>query len=308
LRRYVAKRIALAIPNLFLMSVIIFFILRILPGDPVRTMLAGTAASTEQVEQIRHSLGLDRPIYIQYLDFVGNALRGDLGRSIITKRTVTSEVRAQFPSTLGLAVTGMAIALVIGVCSGVLAAVHQRTWIDSVSMGVALLGISMPSFWLALLLLYLFSFKLGWLPAVGVGGWKHLVLPAFVLGIAEAAIIARLVRASMVEVLRREYIVVARAKGQRECLVLIRHALRNALIPVVTTIGLEFGFLLGGAVVIESVFARPGVGRLTVESILARDFPVVQGTVLFVAALFVVINLVVDISYAWLDPTIRYDD
>jgi peptide/nickel transport system permease protein len=306
-QRYVLRRLALAIPNLILISLIVFVIMRVLPGDPVRTMLAGTPTSGDQIEQIRQSMGLNDPLYLQYAHFVGDALQGDLGRSLITKRSVTGEIVDQFPSTLILTLAGLAVAILVGVLFGIIAAIKKGSWIDAAGMGVALIGVSMPSFWLGLLLLFLFSFKLGWFPAVGAGGWKHLVLPAIVLGVGEAAIIARLVRASMVEVLRQEYVAVARAKGLRESIVVTRHALRNALIPLVTTLGLEFGFLLGGAVVLESVFARPGLGRLTVEAILARDFPVVQGAVLFVATLYIIVNILIDVSYAWLDPRIRLD-
>lgn len=307
MQRYVLRRLALAIPNLILISLIVFVIMRVLPGDPVRTMLAGTPTSGDQIEQIRQSMGLNDPLYLQYAHFVGDALQGDLGRSLITKRSVTGEIVDQFPSTLILTLAGLAVAILVGVLFGIIAAIKKGSWIDAAGMGVALIGVSMPSFWLGLLLLFLFSFKLGWFPAVGAGGWKHLVLPAIVLGVGEAAIIARLVRASMVEVLRQEYVAVARAKGLRESIVVTRHALRNALIPLVTTLGLEFGFLLGGAVVLESVFARPGLGRLTVEAILARDFPVVQGAVLFVATLYIIVNILIDVSYAWLDPRIRLD-
>jgi ABC-type dipeptide/oligopeptide/nickel transport system permease component len=306
-QRYVLRRLALAIPNLILISLIVFVIMRVLPGDPVRTMLAGTPTSGDQIEQIRQSMGLNDPLYLQYAHFVGDALQGDLGRSLITKRSVTGEIVDQFPSTLILTLAGLAVAILVGVVLGIIAAIKKGSWFDAAGMGVALIGVSMPSFWLGLLLLFLFSFKLGWFPAVGAGGWKHLVLPAIVLGVGEAAIIARLVRASMVEVLRQEYVAVARAKGLRESIVVTRHALRNALIPLVTTLGLEFGFLLGGAVVLESVFARPGLGRLTVEAILARDFPVVQGAVLFVATLYIIVNILIDVSYAWLDPRIRLD-
>jgi peptide/nickel transport system permease protein len=303
--RYIGQRLALAIPNLFLISIVVFVIMHILPGDPVKIMLAGTPVSGEQVEKLREELGLNRPLYVQYLDFIGGAVHGDLGRSLTTKRTVSSEIASQFPSTLALTTAGMGIAILIGLVSGVIAATRQGTWADAASMGLALIGVSMPSFWLALLMLYLFSFKLRWLPATGVGGWRHLLIPAIVLGVGEAAIIARLVRASMVEVLRQDYVRVARAKGLRERPVVIGHALRNALIPVITVLGLQYAFLLGGAVVVETVFGRPGIGRLAVEAILAKDFPVVQGTVLFTATIYVVVNLLVDLSYAWLDPRVR---
>jgi ABC-type dipeptide/oligopeptide/nickel transport system permease component len=305
--RFVGRRLALAVPNLFLISLIVFVIMHVLPGDPVKVMLAGTPVSGEQVEQLRAQLGLDDPLYVQYWRFVSGAVQGDLGRSITTKRTVSSEILSQFPATLQLTAAGMAVAVLLGLVSGVIAAIRQGTWVDAASMGLALIGISMPSFWLALLLLFLFSFKLGWVPATGAGGWRHLLLPAFVLGVGQAAIIARLVRASMVEVLRQDFVRVARAKGLRERPVIMGHALRNALLPVVTVLGLQYAFLLGGAVVIETVFGRPGIGRLSVDAILAKDFPVVQGTVLFTAGIYVLVNLLVDLSYAWIDPRVRDD-
>jgi peptide/nickel transport system permease protein len=304
---YIERRLVLSIPILVLISAVVFVIMHILPGDPVRTMLAGQPVSGEIIEQLREEYGLNDPLLVQYGHFVGDALRGDLGHSIKTKQPVTEAILQQFPSTLQLTLAGMAVAIVIGVISGVVAATHQGSWIDAASMFFALLGVSMPSFWLALLLLFLFSFKLGWFPAVGVGSWKHLVLPAIVLGVGEAAIIARLVRTSMVEVMRQEYVTVARAKGLAYRTVVYRHALRNAMIPVITVLGLQYGYLLGGAVVIETVFARQGIGRLAVDAILAKDFPMVQGTVLFAAAIYVLVNLVVDISYAWFDPRIHYE-
>lgn len=305
--RFVGQRLALAVPNLLLISLLVFAIMHVLPGDPVKIMLAGTPVSGDQVERLREELGLNDPLWVQYLRFVTGAVHGDLGRSLTTKRTVAGEIAGQFPATLELTTAGMAVALLIGLGSGVLAATRQGTWVDAASMGLALLGVSMPSFWLALLLLFLFSFDLGWFPATGTGGWRHLVLPAVVLGVGEAAVIARLVRASMVEVLRQDFVRVARAKGLRERPVVVGHALRNALIPVVTVLGLQYAFLLGGAVVVETVFGRPGIGRLAVEAILAKDFPVVQGTVLFTAAVYVAVNLLVDLSYAWLDPRVRDD-
>ncbi|MGH2548922.1 MAG: nickel ABC transporter permease [Thermomicrobiales bacterium] len=303
--RYIQQRVLLAIPNLVLISMIVFFVMRIVPGDPVSNMLAQTPASGEQVEQLRESLGLNDPLVLQYVHFSVDALQGDLGNSIQTKRSVTSEIWSQFPTTLWLTLCGLAVALVMGVPIGIASALKKGSWLDAALMTVALIGVSIPSFWLALIALSVFSFNLGWFPATGIGGWKHMVLPALVLGIGEASIIARMVRTSMVEVLRQEYVVVARAKGLRNRLVVGRHALRNALIPVITALGMEFGYLIGGAVVLETVFARPGIGRLIVDGILERDYPIVQGAVLFVAVLYIVINIVVDVSYAWLDPRIR---
>jgi peptide/nickel transport system permease protein len=304
--RYLQRRLVLAVPILFLISAIVFFVMHILPGDPVKSMLAGQPVSTEIIEQLREQYGLNDPVHVQYLRFLGNAITGDLGTSIATKRPVTTEILDQLPYTIALTLAGMGIAMAIGIVSGVLAATRRGTWIDATSMFFALLGVSMPSFWLALLLIFTFSFRLHWFPAVGADTWKHLVLPALVLGVGEAAIIARLVRASMVEVLRQEYVVVARAKGLTQRNVVLRHALRNALIPVVTVLGLQFGYLLGGAVIVETAFSRPGVGRLAVEAILAKDFPMVQGVVLFSAVIYVLINIAVDISYSLLDPRIQY--
>lgn len=304
---YIERRLVFSIPILFLISVVVFSIMHILPGDPVKIMLAGQPVSGETVELLRKEYGLDKPLHRQYLSFLGGAVTGDLGNSIKTKRPVLDEIITQFPDTLQLTLAGMAIAIVIGVTSGVIAALRQGTWVDAGSMIMALIGVSMPSFWLSLLLLLLFSFRLKWLPSVGAASWQHLILPAFVLGVAQAGVIARLVRANMVEVLRQEYVTVARAKGLAERGVIVRHALRNALIPVVTVLGLQFGFLLGGAVIVETVFARPGIGRLAVDSILAKDYPMVQGVVLFSAVVYVLVNLIVDISYAWLDPRIHYE-
>jgi ABC-type dipeptide/oligopeptide/nickel transport system permease component len=303
--RYIQQRVLLAIPNLVLISIIVFFVMRLVPGDPVSAMLAQTPASGEQVDQLKESLGLNDPLVVQYFHFAVDALQGDLGDSIQTKRSVTSEIWSQFPTTLWLTLCGLAVALVMGIPIGIASALKKGSWLDAALMTVALIGVSIPSFWLALIALSVFSFNLGWFPATGIGGWKHMVLPALVLGIGEASIIARMVRTSMVEVLRQEYVVVARAKGLRNRLVVGRHALRNALIPVITALGMEFGYLIGGAVVLETVFARPGIGRLIVDGILERDYPIVQGAVLFVAVLYIVINIVVDVSYAWLDPRIR---
>jgi ABC-type dipeptide/oligopeptide/nickel transport system permease component len=303
--QFIQRRVLLAIPNLVLISLIVFIIMRIVPGDPVSAMLAQTPASAERIAELREQMGLNESLPRQYLTFVTNALRGDLGTSIKSKQPVTEEIWDQFPTTLWLTLSGLAVALVIGVPIGIMAAIRRGTWSDTLLMMLALVGVSIPGFWLALILLSIFSFNLGWFPAVGLGGWRHMVLPAVVLGIGEASIIARLVRTSMVEVLRQEYVMVARAKGLRESIVVGRHTLRNALIPVVTAIAMDFGFLLGGAVVLETVFARPGLGRLTVDAIIERDYPVVQGVILFVAVLYIAINILVDVSYAWIDPRIR---
>ena len=287
-------------------ATIVFFMMRILPTDPAKMMLYETGASSADIEKLRHQLGLDEPIYVQYVRFLGDVARGDFGQSFYTKQTVTSMLVQQLPATLQLAVAGLVVSTLLGVVLGVLAAMRQGSWFDTVCMVFALTGVSMPSFWLGLMLIFFLSLKIQLLPSVGTGGLNHLILPAFTLGLGGAGIVARLVRSSMLEVMRQEYVVTARAKGLSERRVTIGHSLRNALIPAVTIIGLQFGYLLGGTVVVESVFARQGIGRLAVTAITGRDFNVIQGWALFVAVVYIVVNLLVDISYAWLDPRVRY--
>jgi ABC-type dipeptide/oligopeptide/nickel transport system permease component len=304
---YIARRLLQAIVVLFGVSVLVFSMVYLLPGDPVLTMLGDqTAVSGDVVVNARHQLGLDRPAPLQYGHFLIHALQGDLGRSWRSNQAVTTIILSQLPATLQLTVAGLGLAILIGVVLGLIAAVRQNSWTDNLSMVLALIGVSMPSFWLGLLLIFLFSLRLGWVPATGYGGIQRLILPAFTLGLQAAAIIARLVRSSVLEVLRQEYIMTARAKGLAEFRVLVRHALRNALIPVVTVVGLQFGGLLGGAVIIETVFARQGIGRIAVTAINNKDFPLIQGIVLFAAVVYTLVNLATDIVYAWLDPRIRY--
>ena len=291
---------------LFGVATIVFFLMRILPTDPAKMMLYETGASASDIAQLRRQLGLDQPIYIQYLHFLFDIVRGNFGQSFYTKQQVTTMLLQQMPATLELAVAGLFVSTVLGGTLGVLAAIRQGSWIDTVSMVFALTGVSMPSFWLGLMLIFFLSLKVQLLPSVGTGGIKHLILPAFTLGIGGAGIVARLIRSSMLEVMRQEYVVTARAKGLSERRVTIGHSLRNALIPAVTIIGLQFGYLLGGTVVVETVFARQGIGRLAVTAITGRDFNVIQGWALFVAVVYIVVNLLVDISYAWLDPRVRY--
>ncbi|MCC7354615.1 MAG: ABC transporter permease [Anaerolineae bacterium] len=305
--RFAAQRLVQAIPVLVGVSIAVFGVLYLLPGDPVSAMLAGSGASAETIAGLRRQLGLDEPVPVQYLRFLAHALQGDLGRSFTQNRPVTALIWEQFPHTLALAAAALLIGVTLGFGLGIVAAVRHKTWIDTVSMAVTLLGISMPQFFLGLVLIFIFSYRLGWFPVTGQGGLARLVLPATVLGLGSATLIARLVRASMLDVLRQDYLVTARSKGLPEKVVILRHALRNALIPVVTVLGLQIGWLLGGAVVTEVVFARPGIGRLLVDAILAQDFPLVQGTVLFVVFIYVVVNLFVDVSYAIIDPRIRYD-
>ncbi|MCS7173241.1 MAG: ABC transporter permease [Armatimonadetes bacterium] len=302
---YVLKRLLLAFPVLLGVSVVVFATLRLIPGDPAQIM-AGQAATQEVVEEIRRSLGLDQPLPVQYLYFLRNILRGDLGRSLFSGAPVVEELGQRFPRTVRLAMASMALAALIGIPAGIVAATRRLSWVDTLVMVLALAGVSMPVFWLGLNLILVFSVRLGWLPAFGHETWRHLVLPSLTLGTASAAVIARMTRSSMLEVLGQDYIRTARAKGLLERAVVYRHALRNALIPVVTILGLQLGTLLSGAVLTETVFAWPGIGRLLVEAVLARDYPVVQGTVLLIATTFVVLNLLVDILYALLDPRIRY--
>jgi len=303
---YVRTRLTLAIPVLLGVSIAVFAMLRLLPGDPAQIMLAESGASAERVAALRQQLGLDDPLPVQYGRFLMGALRGDLGRSILSNRPVTQEIAGQLPSTIELTLAAMAVAIGIGVPLGLLAATHHNGPLDLGAMALALGGVSMPSFWLGVLLILLFSLRLGWLPATGQGGIERLILPAFTLGFGAAAIIARLVRSSVLEVLRHEYVTTARAKGLSPRVVLLRHALKNALIPVVTIVGLQFGALLAGTVVIETVFSRPGVGRMVVNAILVKDFPVAQGAILIIATTYVLANLIVDLLYAWLDPRVRY--
>jgi peptide/nickel transport system permease protein len=303
---YVGKRVAATIPVLLGVSLLVFSMLQLVPGDPVQLMLSEFQTSPEQIARLRSQLHLNDPLPIQFGRFVWDALHGDLGTSIRTRRPVTSEIADNLPATLQLASTGLLVAALLGVTLGVVAATHQQSWLEVGSMLLALLGVSVPSFWLGLLLIFLVSLRLRLLPATGGGDLQHLILPALTLGLGAAAILARLTRSSMLEVLRQEYVTTARAKGLREWAVIGRHALKNALIPVVTIFGLQFGQLLAGTVVVETVFARPGLGRLIVDGILNKDFPMVQGVVLVVAVSYVLVNLLVDLLYAVLDPRIRY--
>jgi ABC-type dipeptide/oligopeptide/nickel transport system permease component len=302
---YVGRRILAVVPVLFGVTLAVFSMLFLVPGDPVKIMLAEFVTTPDQIAQMRAQLHLDEPVLKQYGRFVGNALRGDLGVSIRSRRPVAAEITENIGSTGQLALASMLVAIGLGVPLGLVAALGRNSWLDVAAMVVALLGVAMPSFWLGFLLIFVFSLHLGWLPATGGGDLPHLVMPAVALGMIAAAIIARLTRSSMLEVLGQDYVRTARAKGLGSGSVVVRHALRNALIPVVTVFGLQFGNLLAGAVIVETVFSRPGLGRLIVGGILAKDVPLVQGTVLFVAAAYVLINVVVDVAYAYVDPRIR---
>ena len=302
---YVIRRLLLAIPVLIGVSILVFAIIRFIPGDPARA-IAGVHATPEFIEQVRRELLLDEGLHLQYYVYMSKILKGDLGRSTFSRRPVTVELAQRFPNTLVLAATAMVIASIIGISAGVVSATRRYSLFDNFSMLAALVGVAAPVFWLGVMFQLLFSVQLGWLPSGGIGTWKHIVLPALTLGLATAALLARITRSSMLEVLGQDYITTARSKGLVERVVINKHAFKNALIPVVTVIGLQFGTLLGGAVLTETVFSWPGIGRLMVDSILARDYPVVQGAVLLLAVFFVMINLVVDIIYAFLDPRISY--
>ncbi len=303
---YVIKRLFSMIPVLVGISILLFFMLRMLPGDPAQ-VLAGQMASPEEIETIRKQLGLDRPVYEQYLSYLGRLVRLDLGRSARTQNPVIEEIWARLPNTALLAVVAIGLACLFGIPAGVISAVRPYTWVDYVVTMGALFGISMPVFWLGLMLVVVFAVVLRWLPAGGTGSWQHVVLPSVTLASFVVAFIARMTRSTMLETLSLDYISTARSKGLKEEVVVIKHALKNALIPIVTVVGLQFGLLLGGAVLTETVFAWPGIGRLIVDSILARDYPVIQGTILIFGLLYILVNLAVDILYVVIDPRIRYE-
>jgi len=282
-----------------------FFAIRLLPGDPATVIISQGGGSAKDIAQLRERLGLDEPLPVQYGRFLGRLVQGDLGTSLVSHRPVSDAIAEQLPHTLALATSATLLSVVLGVSMGVLAATHQGTWVDQLCITLAILGVSLPILLSGLLLILLFSLVLGWLPATGQGSWRHLVMPALVLSMASLGTIARLVRTQMLEVLPQDYVSVARAKGVSERAILWRHALRNALIPVITIIGLQFGALLGGTVVTESLFSRRGLGRLVVDAISWKDYPLVQGVVILGAAIYVIVNFLVDISYGLLDPRIR---
>ena len=302
---YIIRRILVAIPTVFFIILLVFLSLRLAPGDPPAA-LAPPDARPEAIEAIRRELGLDYPLHSQFFRFLTGVLRGDLGLSFRTKRPVVLEIMDRYPATLELAGLSLLLATIVGISAGVVAATTHNSLFDNASMVVALFGISAPVFWIGLMLMLVFSVQLGWLPTVGRGTFPHIILPAVTLGAASTAVIARMTRSSMLEIIRQDYIRTARSKGLKEHYVLIRHVLRNALIPVSTVIGLRMGALLGGAILTETVFAWPGLGRLLVMAIFWRDFPLVQGGVLLIAITFVLVNLAVDILYVFLDPRIKY--
>lgn len=332
--RYIIRRLLTIIPVLLGVSILVFGFLRLIPGDPAQVML-GERATPENIARVREQLGLNKPIYEQYLIFISNALRGDLGRSVLRGEPVTQEIVRRFPATIELALSAILVAILVGIPAGIISAVRRGSLLDAASMLLALTGVSMPIFWLGLMLILLFSVILHWFPTGGrmeagtsfvpitnlllldsllkgdleffVQTLKHLALPAIALGSIPMAIIARMTRSSMLEVLSQDYIRTAHAKGLHERAVIIRHALRNAWLPVITVVGLQVGRLLSGAILTETVFSWPGIGRWLVDAIYARDYPIVQGVTLFIAMVFVGVNLVVDILYAWVDPRVKFD-
>lgn len=306
MRRYVVRRLVAGVPTLAGVALVVFALVRLLPGDPARLM-AGPLAGEEEVERLRAQLGLGESVPLQLAAFYGRLLVLDLGRSARTGGAVLDEILARLPHTLELALLSMALATTAGVAAGILAAARHRTRVDYAVSAVAILGVSMPVYWLGLLLIVVFAVQLRLLPAAGADEPASVILPSLTLAAALVGNIARITRASMLEVLRQDHIRTARAKGLAEALILERHALRNALLPVITVVGLQFGTLLGGAVITESVFAWPGLGLLLVGSIFARDYGMVQGIVLVFAALFILVNIAVDVLYGYVDPRIRYE-
>lgn len=305
--RYAFNRLAITVPTVIAVTILVFLMLQLIPGDPAEIFLGEQRSTPELLAQVRQDMGLDRPLHIQYLSYMGNVLRGDFGTSLFNNQPVLSQILDALPSTLELALSALVISTLLGILLGIVSALKHNTWIDSLSMGFALMGVSMPVFWLGLLLILVFSVQLRWFPPMGQGGFDRLVLPALALGLLSSATLARLVRSSMLDVLNEDYVRTARAKGLRERSVVIRHALRNALIPAVTVLGLQFGGLLSGAVLTETIFARVGLGRMYVESILNKDITMIQGLTLILALSVMLTNILVDLSYALLDPRIRYE-
>lgn len=303
--QYFARRLAGLAPTLFIVAVLVFLFVHLLPGDPAR-LAAGQDATPETVELVRQDLGLDKPLHEQFVRFVSGALRGDFGRSLRTKRPVGTEIAERFMPTFWLTVTSMSWSVIFGMGIGVLSAVWRNRWPDRMGMTLAVSGISFPAFALGMVLMEVFAVQLNWLPTVGADSARHYILPSLTLGAAVAAIMARFTRSSFVDILQEDYIRTARAKGLPEDVVVAKHGLRNALIPVVTMMGLQFGFLLGGSIVVEVVFNWPGLGRLLVDAVGMRDYPVIQALVLLFSLEFILINLVVDVLYGLINPTIRY--
>ncbi|EOC1278052.1 glutathione ABC transporter permease GsiC [Cronobacter turicensis] len=302
---YIIKRLLGLIPTLLIVAVLVFLFVHLLPGDPAR-LVAGPEADSQVIELVRHQLELDQPLWQQFWHYISNVVRGDFGTSLVSRRPVSEEIASRFMPTFWLTLASMSWAMIFGLAAGIVAAVWRNRWPDRLSMTLAVSGISFPAFALGMLLMHIFSVQLGWLPTVGADSWRHYILPSLTLGAAVAAVMARFTRASFVDVLSEDYMRTARAKGVSEKWVILKHGLRNAMIPVVTMMGLQFGFLLGGSIVVEKVFNWPGLGRLLVDSVEMRDYPVIQAEVLLFSLEFILINLVVDVLYAAINPAIRY--
>lgn len=304
--RYIFKRILSGLFTIWVTTMAVTLLIHLVPGDPVQIMYAQSQSTTpEQLEQIRHQLGLDRPIYEQYIMYMGRILQGDFGTTIRGSQPVLELLLVRLPNTLVLALSSLVVTMVVGVTAGFFAAYKRGTWIDTGLMTGAILGISIPSFWLGLMLMYVFSIRLGWLPVSGTD-FKNLILPALTLGLANAAAVSRLTRSSMLDVFSQDYMRTARAKGLAETIVLSRHAFRNGMINVVNMLGLQFTYMMGGAIVVENVFAWNGIGRLAIQSIFQRDYPTIQGFILIFATVVVTVSIFLDILYVWIDPRINY--
>ena len=306
MRSYLVRRLLLSLPVVFGVATLVFLLIHLIPGDPVEIMLGESALPADR-EALRDALGLDRPMHEQYGAFLWGLCRGDLGVSLQQRRPVAALIREHYPATLELTVAAMLVSLLIALPAGILSGIRQYSFWDHSTMLAALLGVSMPNFWLGPLLIWIFSIQLGWFPVSGKGGIEHLLLPALTLGASMAAIMARMTRSSVLEVLREDYVMTARAKGLSEARIILKHVLRNAMLPVVTIMGLQFGALLAGSIITETIFSWPGLGTLMVKAIQTRDYPVVQGCVLVIALSYVFVNLATDLLYGVIDPRIRYE-
>jgi peptide/nickel transport system permease protein/oligopeptide transport system permease protein len=302
---FIVRRLVLSIPTLLGVMIVVFLLLYVAPGDPVQDMV-GERADAETIARLRKELHLDEPVMKQFALYTGGVLRGDLGRSYITQRPIIQDIRERFPKTLLLAGSAMLLASILGITIGVLSSRNPGGWFDRLSLGLAYLGISFPVYWVGLILILIFAVTLKWLPPSGYGGLKYLILPALALGSRSIAFLARVTRSAMLDVLGSDFVRTARAKGLREQVVVMRHALRNALIPIVTVLGLDFGYYLTGSILTETIFSWPGIGRYVVNAIARRDLPAISGTVLFLSFVFVLVNLLTDLAYAKADPRVAY--
>jgi peptide/nickel transport system permease protein len=302
---YIIKRLLLSIPTLLGVLIVVFLLLYVAPGDPVQDMV-GERADAQTIARLRKELHLDEPLLKQFTLYTGGVIRGDLGRSYITQRPIIRDIRERFPKTLLLAGSAMLLASVLGITIGVLSARNQGGWFDRLGLGLAYLGISFPVYWVGLILILIFAVTVRWLPPSGYGGIKYLILPALALGSRSIAFLARVTRSAMLDVLGGEFVRTARAKGLRERVVIVRHALRNALIPIITVLGLDFGYYLTGSILTETIFSWPGIGRYVVNAIARRDLPAISGSVLFLSVVFVLVNLITDLAYAKADPRVAY--